>query len=146
MRHRFNTKKRLAGVVLAIGLYNLAAAQDGPVLPRVREGAARVAGAVERTIDQIRGDVQGMGIQARVMSRLRWDKALTDANIDVDVEAGDAVILKGAVASAGARSKAIELAQDTVGVSRVIADNLVVAQNQPGVQPTPGRPVVPGAR
>jgi hyperosmotically inducible protein len=142
MRNKFSLFAGAAGLGLCV--ISVASSQDGPpVLPRVREGLNRAAGAVERTIDQIRGDVQGMGVQARVMSRLKWDKALVDANIDADVEAGDAVILRGNVANAAAKSKAVQLAQDTVGVSRVIADNLVVGSPPQGVPGDPNRPVPP---
>ena len=68
----------------------------------------------------LRQAVNRMGVQGRVYSRLRWDKAIATAEIDVDVEQEGVVTLSGALDSAQAKQKAVELARDTVGVRRVI--------------------------
>jgi len=59
-----------------------------------------------------------MGVQTRVYSRLHWDKNLGDARIDIEVKNGTA-ILRGAVKTLQAKTRALELARDTIGVARV---------------------------
>jgi hypothetical protein len=69
---------------------------------------------------QIRSTVDRLGVQGRVYGRLRWDKAIAGASIDVQVEGEDVVVLSGSVPKESARKKAIELANDTVGVREVV--------------------------
>ena len=69
---------------------------------------------------QIRSTVDRLGVQGRVYGRLRWDKAIAGASIDVQVEGEDVVVLSGSVPKESARKKAIELAHDTVGVREVV--------------------------
>src|SRR5581483_2035497 len=58
------------------------------------------------------------GLQERVMQRLRWEKALEGANIEVKVNEG-AVELRGSVKTVAQRDKALELANATLGVTGV---------------------------
>lgn len=69
---------------------------------------------------QIRSTVDRLGVQGRVYGRLRWDKAIAGSAIDVQVEGEDVVVLSGSVAKDSARKKAVELANDTVGVREVV--------------------------
>jgi osmotically-inducible protein OsmY len=92
---------------------------------RVEEGAGRLVEEVREVWADVRKRVDELGVQGRVYGRLRWDKALADEPIDVDVdkESDDdesTVILTGRVPDEQARTKALELAQDTVGVREVI--------------------------
>ncbi|HEY3391994.1 MAG TPA: BON domain-containing protein [Lacipirellulaceae bacterium] len=106
-------------------------------LPAQEEGAGESIGRrIDRGLDKIteevreawakaRRQVDELGVQGRVYGRLRWDKALADQPIDVAVEKESTdeqstVILTGRVPDEAARKKAIELAQDTVGVREVI--------------------------
>jgi osmotically-inducible protein OsmY len=67
-----------------------------------------------------------MGIEARVFGRIHWDKELQGNTIELEVRNSSEAILRGSVPSAAARSKAVALARDTVGVTRVI-DELSVS-------------------
>jgi hypothetical protein len=58
-------------------------------------------------------------IQERVSLRLRWEKLLADTNIEV-VATGKEIELKGNVKTAEQRTRAIELAEATAGVERVL--------------------------
>jgi osmotically-inducible protein OsmY len=66
-----------------------------------------------------------MGVQARVYGRLHWDKALNQSDLNVKVEQGVAT-LSGGVPTADARARAVNLAAETVGVTKVV-DELTVA-------------------
>lgn len=67
----------------------------------------------------VRGDLSEPGLDARVAARLRWDKALGDARIDVQVRDGR-VELRGVVGDPAQRRRAVELAEATAGAATVI--------------------------
>ncbi len=67
-----------------------------------------------------------MDVASRVYGRIHWDKTLTTSNIELAVKNGVAT-LKGTVSDAKAKVKAVELAEDTVGISKVV-DQLVIQQ------------------
>lgn len=74
----------------------------------------------------IRKSVDELSVQGRVYGRLRWDKSLANAPIEISVQDENVVTLSGSVADEAARMSAVKLAQDTVGVSRVV-DHLAIA-------------------
>ncbi|HEY5315018.1 MAG TPA: BON domain-containing protein [Pirellulales bacterium] len=97
----------------------------GDALDRVEQGAATAEAAVQQGFASARAKVDQLGIEGRVYGRLRWDKGL--AHSTLTVQASDQVVtLVGTVPDQAARTKAIALAQDTVGVSKVI-DQLSLA-------------------
>lgn len=61
----------------------------------------------------------------RVANRLLWDKQLEDETINVGFENG-VIRLEGTVTNLAARRRAVDLAQSTVGVEKVV-DELTVA-------------------
>lgn len=63
-------------------------------------------------------------LEGRVLTRLRWDKSLSSASIEVRAEGG-VVELRGNVADQNQKRVAVQVAESTVGVERV-TDNLVV--------------------
>jgi osmotically-inducible protein OsmY len=69
-----------------------------------------------------------MGVAARVYGRLHWDKALNSSTLHVKVEEGVAT-LSGSVPTAEAKAKAVTLAAETVGVSKVV-DELTIPASQ----------------
>ena len=58
----------------------------------------------------------------------------TNSKVEIDVQKGGVAVLTGSVADAMARAKAVQLAQDTVGVTQVI-DQLVVLTTSTGAVP-----------
>jgi len=88
------------------------------VVKTLKRGARATAETLQEQYQQARTAVHNMGVQARVYSRLHWDKNLEDARIDVEVRDGTA-ILRGAVKSLQAKARAHELARDTIGIDRV---------------------------
>lgn len=92
----------------------------------VRGGLDRAGQGVKERFAAAKSTVQGMGIEARVYSRLHWDKALNDATIDLAVSGEGVVTLKGSVATPAAKVKAAELTRDTLGVTGIV-DQLAVA-------------------
>ena len=116
----------IIGFVLMFGFAGTMANAPAQIGQRVDEALERLGDNLREGWGEARGAVNRMGLRARVYSRVRWDKALEHETIEIDVQASDAVVLRGSVRSETAKRKAIELARDTVGVARVV-DELTVA-------------------
>ena len=93
----------------------------------------KIGKAIDRGVNElrqgwteVRQSVEKMGIEARVYGRLHWDKALHDASLTIEARERGEVVLKGSVPDSVARQKAVQLTQDTVGVSQV-TDQLAIA-------------------
>lgn len=95
----------------------------------------RVARLVAGKFDYVTGSAQdklAIGFQAaraswseaspdvRVAERLRWDKQLAETDIQIDSPSAGVVRLSGAIASMDLRRRAVDLAQSTLGVDRVV--------------------------
>jgi osmotically-inducible protein OsmY len=147
--------RKACGIAVAIGL-GLGVAWWGGVGRAQQEGAGQKAGekldevgrkikrglnkaeeAVRESFHKTRESVHSMGVAARVYGRLHWDKALQSSTLNVKVEEGVAT-LTGSVPTAEARTKAVNLAADTVGVNKVV-DELTVttsrAEETPAAKP-----------
>jgi osmotically-inducible protein OsmY len=128
------------GIAILLALSSELPAQEGTaerIRRRIDEGVEKLTEEVREAWTDVRKRVDELGVQGRVYGRLRWDKALADEPIDVAVEKKSTdeqstVILTGRVNDEDARKKAIELAQDTVGVREVI-DRLQI-EPRPEVQ------------
>ena len=74
---------------------------------------------VAASFESMRANWNELALDARVSLRLRWEKDLQKAAIQV--QAGDGVVeLKGKVADIVQRQRAMQVAQSTVGVVEVI--------------------------
>ncbi len=78
----------------------------------------------------LRGSLGETSLSARVENRLRWDRMLADANIEVIGAGSGGVVLKGTVADLSMKQRAVDLARTTLGVERV-TDELTTAP-EPG--------------
>lgn len=96
-------------------------------------GVDRLSSELREGWASLRKSIDRMGVQGRVYSRLRWDKQIATSKIDVDVRDEDIVVLRGRASNAAAKRKATQLAEDTVGVSRVI-DELTVEEEESAEQ------------
>ena len=66
-----------------------------------------------------RANLNQSGLNARVSTRLRWDKLLADTPIDVEANGG-VVTLSGSVSNLDQRRRAVALAESTLGVEKVV--------------------------
>lgn len=98
----------------------------GDAVGTLREEAGELAGDVRKGFEHARAAVDRMSIEARLYARLRWDKTLNDATLEVDVDKEGTAVLEGTVSSEAAKAKAGQLAEDTVSVVRVVNDLKVV--------------------
>jgi osmotically-inducible protein OsmY len=100
--------------------------QDADRLAKVsRKGLARAQNALGSVTGGLPTGFQGglevvndAGLDHRVSARLNWDKALTEATIDVRAK-GAIVELRGKVRDLQQRRRAVEIAETTVGVEKV---------------------------
>lgn len=83
----------------------------------VGEKAAKAAAAIQETVAEA-------SITSKIKAKLALDDRVRSRGIDVTTN-GTTVTLTGAVASTAERDRAVTMARETAGVTRVI-DNLVV--------------------
>ncbi len=112
-----------AVLLLAISGAPSAMAQEGlgeRIGARIDEGLNDLGDDLRQGWESLQKTVDNLSIQGRVYSRLHWDKQLVQTRIEVGVAEGGIVALRGTVENAAAKEKATKLAQDTVGVEKVI--------------------------
>jgi hypothetical protein len=136
----------LAAFALACG-FAMTRAQDQPPAPggtvtdkvkekldsaaqSIKKGAHSAADAVKDQYHRARESVHGLGEHGRIYARLHWDKHLQGAKIEITVK-GSVATLTGTVPDAKAKAKALELTQDTVGITDVV-DHLTVSTVKSG--------------
>ena len=73
--------------------------------------------ATRRAVKQIRA--QEKEVLNRVTQRIEWDKQLTGSMLQIEVQPGGSVLLKGSVPSESAKLRAIDLVENTTGVATV---------------------------
>jgi hypothetical protein len=121
---------RLAFVAMALIVGAGGCSNDDPDhLARVAKCVAAkgegLTGDPDKTLtglQALQANLDELTLDARVSARLRWDKDLVGAKIQVQIKEG-AVELKGTVVDLSQRRRAVELAQSTVGTEKV-ADRL----------------------
>jgi BON domain-containing protein len=113
----------------------------------VDRGLNTLGQKLRKTWADVRQSIDELTVQGRVYGRLRWDKALEKAPIEISVQNENTVTLSGTVADESAHTTAVQLAQSTIGVGKVV-DNLTVASTTIKTVPPPtdsGAPVLPPA-
>jgi osmotically-inducible protein OsmY len=125
MTRRRSCQWVLSGLVLTVGGVGCST-DDTDHLARVAKCLAAkgegLTGEADRTLtgwQALQANMDEMALDARVSARLRWDKDMTGAQIQVQVKEG-AVELKGTVRDLPQRRRAVELAQSTVGTEKVV--------------------------
>lgn len=106
----------------------------------IKKGLSSAGESIRDQYEKARAGVHSMGVAARVYGRLHWDKALVNSKVEIDVQKGGVAVLTGSVADAMARAKAVQLTQDTVGVTKVV-DQLVVLTTSTGAVPARDREI-----
>ncbi len=90
------------------------------------KGGLRKAGdSIKDQYSKSKASVHNMGVEGRIYGRLHWDKSLKNATIELSVTGAGVATLEGTVASEKAKLRAVDLAQETEGVTQVI-DHLAI--------------------
>jgi osmotically-inducible protein OsmY len=95
---------------------------------KLKRSIEKAEDAVREGFHKTRDSVHSMGVTARVYGRLHWDKALHRSDVHVKVEEGVAT-LSGSAPTAEAKAKAVTLAAETVGVTKVV-DELTIPASE----------------
>jgi len=132
-----------AAALLVVASAIASQAQDGPLrrTGRALDNAGRnVRARVEGEV--VRGQItaQERDLLARVTTRIRWDKKLIDSVLQIEVQLDGSVILRGSVLDAAAKNRAVDLAESTVGVTKVV-DELAISKEVRVIEATPAKPV-----
>ena len=93
---------------------------------RAREAGAEVGEAVAEGANEAQRAAEAGAITAKIKAKMALDDRVKAAKIDVDT-AGSVVTLSGSVASEAERTRAVQLARETDGVTSVV-DELAVAR------------------
>ena len=112
-----------AALLLGISGVPSATAQEGlgeRIGARIDRGIEELGDDFRESWASLQKTVDNLSVQGRVYSRLHWDKQLVDARIEVSVAERGVVSMRGSVGNSKAKAKAMKLAQDTVGVEKVI--------------------------
>jgi osmotically-inducible protein OsmY len=105
----------------------------------IKRGVREASESIREQFAKAKASVHRMNVESRVYGRLHWDKALTDAHIDLSVDNDGIATLRGNVADIKAKLKAVELARDTVGIARVVDELKVVPPTLSGTGTPPPR-------
>jgi len=92
---------------------------------RARERGAEAGERVATAINRAGEAVSDAGLTAKIKSKMALDDTIPASRIDVDTREG-VVTLRGQVQSEAGRARALALARETHGVTRVV-DELTVA-------------------
>jgi len=93
---------------------------------KLEAATGNVRARVVNGVQAARGET---GLDSRVATRLRWDKAMADAEVHVTSPEAGLIQLDGTVVSAQQQARAVELATATLGVEKV--ENNLVVRAQP---------------
>ena len=128
-----STSKSSLGFSLSLTLGLLTAAPAiGQLGVAERAGAAldnagrNIRRGVESAIERGRAPIIDRQLLTRVFGRVQWDKTLAGSTIDLEVRDEGTVILRGAVLSQEAKDRAVLLATDTIGVTRVVDEMTIL--------------------
>ena len=99
------------------------AAIDAPDVDtsRAREAGAEIAESVAEGANRAQAAVASASLTAKIKAKMSLDDTVSARRIDVDTT-GSVVTVSGVVASESERTRAIQLARETDGVTQVVDD------------------------
>jgi hypothetical protein len=83
---------------------------------------------VESEVARGQAVAQERDVLYRVTRRIEWDKRFVGSTLQVEVQPGGAVILRGSVPNEGLKLRAVEIVENTTGVTSVVDQLAVVAE------------------
>ncbi len=116
-----------------------ASAQDGPIrrAGRALDNAGKnIRYRVESEIARDEAIAQERDVLGRVTRRIEWDKKLAGSAIQAEVQTDGTVVLRGSVTSDAAKRRAVDLVENTIGVTAVV-DGIDVAKEVKVIESKP---------
>jgi hyperosmotically inducible periplasmic protein len=131
-------------VVAFVLTISTASAQDG-ILSRAGQAldnaGRNIRGAVDSGIARGKIDAEDREVLNRVMRRVEWDKALVGSTIQIVVQPGRSVTLRGSVKSSALKARAVDLVSNTIGVTAVV-DELAIVKDVKVINAKPAVQVI----
>ncbi len=125
-------RRTLAATLLTLAFMGSAAlAQDGPIrrAGQAQDNAGKnIRYRVESEIARGQATVQERQLLARVTQRIESDKRFVGSALQFQVHPGGAVIVRGSVLNVAAKRSAVELVENTIGVTSVVDEVAVVKE------------------
>lgn len=118
--------------------------QDGPLrrAGRALDNAGRnIRSRVETEVARGQISAQERDVLYRVTRRIEWDKQFAGSTIQLEVQPGGSVVLRGSVRDELVRTRLVDLVQNTIGVARVV-DELGLMRNVKVIETRPGATVI----
>jgi hyperosmotically inducible periplasmic protein len=124
--------RSLSTFLVAIALVSSAAfAQEGP-LRRAGQALDNAGKEIRYRVESeiARGQVtaQEREVLSRVSRRIEWDKQFVGSTLQLEVQPGGTVILRGSVRSDAVKLRAVDLVENTIGVTSVVDELAVVKE------------------
>jgi hyperosmotically inducible periplasmic protein len=137
-------KQILTAALMTLALADLALAQDGP-LQRAGQALDRtgknIRARVETEIAKGQVAVEERDVLYRVLRRIEWDKRFAGSTLKLESRAGGTMVLRGSVLSAAVKRQAVDLVENTTGVTTVV-DELAVVESVKVIQTKPAPRVI----
>jgi hypothetical protein len=118
-----------ASLVAATLVSSAVLAQDGPLR---RAGQAldnagkNIRYRVETEIARGQVALQDREVLHRVARRIEWDKQFLGSTLRIEVRPGGTIVLQGSVLNDGVRRRAVDVVENTIGVTGVVDELAVV--------------------
>ena len=137
--------RALSAAFLTIALVPAATfAQDRPLqrAGRALDNAGKnIRNRVETEV--VRGQIsaQERDVLNRVFRRIEWDKQLVSSTLQLEAQPGGTIVLRGSVIDVAAKRRAVDLAENTIGVTTVV-DELAVMKDVKIIEARPAQRVI----
>ncbi len=133
-----------ASIVAATLVSSVVFAQDGPLrrAGQALDNAGKtIRYRVETEIARGQVAIQDREVLNRVARRIEWDKQFLGSMLRIEVRPGGTVVLQGSALNDAVKRRAVDMVQNTIGVSSVI-DELAVVKEVKVIKAQPAGRVV----
>lgn len=117
--------------------------QDGPFKRAGRaldQTGKNIRSSIETEVARGQVTAQQRDILSRVGKRIDWDKQMSGSTLRLEVQDGGVVVLQGSVPSEAVKLRAVDLVENTTGVTSVV-DQLAVVKEVRVITAKPAKKV-----
>jgi hypothetical protein len=136
--------RTLFAPLVALTFVGVAVAQDGP-LNRAGQALDRAGKNIRYRVETevARGQIaaEERDVLNRVLRRIQWDKRFVGSTLQLESRAGGTVVLRGSVLNDQVKQRAVEIVENTIGVTSVI-DELAVVKEVKVIKAKPAAAVI----
>ncbi len=128
--------RHFSAALLAVAVLSPMTHAQGPI----QRAGQNIRRGVENGVARGQITAQERELLARVTDRIKWDKQLVSSTLQLVVQADGTVNVRGSVIDEAAKARAVDLVENTVGVTAVV-DELAVVKDVKVIQARPARVV-----